>query len=168
VHVVAVSPEIKSMKTRWNTQAGFTLIELMVVVVVLGVLAALALPAYANMVRRARYAEARHQMGAIAKDIQVYHVENGQYPADVKGNIKPQGIDNWPEQVPYDTYYDYDHWGVGNNQCYVQVGYVGESGQRAYPVHKLNSPPPGFQEFGDNLVLGVALYDCDRGRGAIR
>jgi general secretion pathway protein G/type IV pilus assembly protein PilA len=158
----------KSMKTRWNTQAGFTLIELMVVVFIMGVLAALALPAYASMVRRARYAEARHQMGAIAKDIQVYQMEKGQFPPDVNGNIKPEGVENWPQQIPYDSYYDYDHWGVGNNQCYVQIGYAGESGKRVYPLHKLNAPPPGFEEFGDNLVLGVALYECGRGRGSIR
>jgi Tfp pilus assembly protein PilE len=168
VQIVAVSPEIKSMKTRSQAQAGFTLIELIVIILTLGVLVALALPAYANMIRRARYAEARQHMGAISKDLQIYHIEEGTYPADVHGNRQPEGVENWPKSVPYDSYYDYDHWRVGNNQCYVQIGFAGESGQRAYPVHKLNAPPPGFKEFGDNLVLGVALYNCAAGNGPIR
>jgi general secretion pathway protein G/type IV pilus assembly protein PilA len=155
------------MKTE-NNQGGFTLIELMVVTLILGVLAALALPAYASMIRRARYAEAKHQMGIMAREIQAYHIENGQYPFDVGPNIKPDGIVNWPDDVPYDSSYDYDHWGVGGDKCYVQIGYAGESRSRAYPSHTANVPQSGFREFGDDLVLGIALYDCNRERGSIR
>lgn len=160
----------KPMNARRNNQSGFTLIELLVVIIILGMLSALAFPAYSAMVRRARYAEARQQMSGIAKEVQIYHVENGTYPPDTNPNIQPQGIMNWPEgeDIPYQSFYDYDHWGVGDNQCYVQIGYGGESGVSTYPKHKLNKKPPGFEEFGDNLVLAVALYDCSRGSGPVK
>lgn len=157
------------MNIRRNTQSGFTLIELMVVLVILGALAALAIPAYSAMVRRARYSEAKQQMGTIAKEAEIYRLEVGTYPPDARPNKQPKGIDSWPDKqdIPYMSAYDYDHWGVGDEQCYVQIGYTGESGTRRYPLHQLNKRPPGFKEFGDNLVLGIAVYDCGR-RGSIR
>ncbi|MEM9002478.1 MAG: prepilin-type N-terminal cleavage/methylation domain-containing protein [Cyanobacteria bacterium P01_F01_bin.86] len=158
------------MNARWNHQSGFTLIELLVVVIILGVLSALAMPAYSGIVRRARYGEAKHHMGTMAKEVQIYRVEEGSYPPDVVANTQPEGVENWPEtaDIPYESFYDYDHWGVGGNQCYVQIGYAGESGVSTYPKHQLNKKPPGFREFGDNLVLGVALYDCAVGGGPIK
>ena len=151
-----------------NQQSGFTLIELLVVIVILGVLSALAYPAYASMVRRARYAEVKQQMGAMAKDAQIYLVEKGTYPADTNPGRQPAGITNWPASPPLNGVYDYDHWGIGGGKCYVQISFNGDNGQRDYPVHQVNTDPQTFQEFEDDLVLGVDLYDCTIAQGAIR
>lgn len=148
------------MQTRRQAQQGFTLIELMVVILIMSILAAIALPAYATMLRRARYAEVKQQMGTIAKQAQMYRVEAGQYPPDVNHKQTPEGITDWPQDVPMGGYYDYDHWAVGNNQCYVQIGYVGEALTRHYQILDVNTEPGTFAEFEDNLVLGVDLYEC--------
>ncbi len=156
------------MKSRYQNQSGFTLIELLVVIVILGVLAALAYPAYASVVRRARYGEVKQQMGVMSREIQAYLLENSQYPADTNPGKAPQGIVNWPENPPLSGTYDYDHWGVGGGQCYVQIGFNGDDGQRNYKVHQVNAEPQSFQEFEDDLVLGVDLYECPVAQGSIK
>lgn len=158
------------MNNRQHAQSGFTLIELMIIMIVISVLTALAFPTYASMVRRARYAEAKQQMGTIAKEVDVYRLENGSYPPDADPGEQPEGVSNWPKQedIPYKSLYDYDHWGVGQNQCYVQIGYNGESGQRTYEVFQATKTTPGFKEVEDNLVLSVALYSCNAATGKIQ
>ena len=60
---------------------GFTLIELMLVVAIIGLLAAIALPKFANLVIKAREATAKGQMGAIRSALSIYYADNeGLYP----------------------------------------------------------------------------------------
>jgi prepilin-type N-terminal cleavage/methylation domain-containing protein len=60
-------------------QAGFTLMELMIVVVILGVLAAVAIPSFRSYVYRARASEAPDFLGEIRQRQESYRSEFGQY-----------------------------------------------------------------------------------------
>ena len=62
--------EIKKMKNN----KGFTLIELLVVVLIIGILAAIALPQYFKAVERSRAAEANSVLGAVSHAQAVYHM----------------------------------------------------------------------------------------------
>ena len=70
------------------TLKSFTLTELMVVIIVLGILAGYALPNYARSVERAHMREASGQLRAVHAANQIYRAQNGEYwPGD--GNDYP-------------------------------------------------------------------------------
>jgi prepilin-type N-terminal cleavage/methylation domain-containing protein len=64
-------------------QSGFTLVELMIVVVVIGVLAAIAIPNYISVQRRAREATVKSNMHTLQVSMEDYAVQNESlYPID--------------------------------------------------------------------------------------
>ncbi len=61
---------------RKNTESGFTLIELVIVIVILGILAAVAIPKYEDMREQARVATLKGQLGAIRSAIAIQYARN--------------------------------------------------------------------------------------------
>ncbi len=68
-------------KNMQGNQRGFTLMELMIVVAIIGILTAIAFPLYANIQARARVAKAQADARALASAIVVYSAHTGQLPA---------------------------------------------------------------------------------------
>jgi type IV pilus assembly protein PilA len=60
-------------KLRNRKLKGFTLIELMIVVAIIGILAAVAIPAFIKYIRRSRESEAKENIGTIYKNVKDYH-----------------------------------------------------------------------------------------------
>ena len=60
---------------------GFTLIELLVVVLIIGILAAIALPQYTKAVERSRSAEAVQALGDLATAQSIYYMQNNEFTA---------------------------------------------------------------------------------------
>ena len=63
-----------------NNQKGFTLVELMIVVAIVGVLAAVALPAYQDYTSRAKMSEPVELLKGLKQDITQYYTETGNLP----------------------------------------------------------------------------------------
>ncbi len=62
---------------------GFTLIELMIVVAIIGILSAIAIPSYSNYITRAQVSESIKLGGALMTSLEDYGGENGQWPTAI-------------------------------------------------------------------------------------
>lgn len=69
-----------------GNRRGFTLIELLVVVVVIGILAAIAIPKFSNLAEQARTQSCRHNMRSLAGALQLYYSSTGHYPHENEGH----------------------------------------------------------------------------------
>lgn len=83
-----------------KTQKGFTLIELMITVVVIGILASIAVPAYSNYVLRGKLTEAMTELAAMRVKLEQYYQDNRTYAgACAAGTVAPL-----PSGTKYFTY----------------------------------------------------------------
>jgi prepilin-type N-terminal cleavage/methylation domain-containing protein len=90
---------------------AFTLIELLVVVLIIGILAAIALPQYQKVVRRSRVSEAITMLNAILKRQEEYYLIYGKYTDNIEdlSITAPSGklIDNMSVKDKKSNYYYY-------------------------------------------------------------
>lgn len=68
-----------------HAQRGFSLIEIMVVVVIMGILAALVVPNLMDRPDQARVVAAKQDIGAIMQALKLYRLDNGRYPSSQQG-----------------------------------------------------------------------------------
>ena len=66
-----------------KVQQGFTLIELMIVVAIIGILAAIAIPAYNDYTGRAQVSEAVELLGGLKTPLAEFYHENGAFPTSL-------------------------------------------------------------------------------------
>ena len=67
-----------------NKRKGFTLIELMIVVAIIGILAAIAIPKFASLIRKSNEGASKGNLGSIRGALSIYYGDlEGQYPSDM-------------------------------------------------------------------------------------
>jgi general secretion pathway protein G len=91
-------PRIASPQRR-RRERGFTLLELMVVVAILGLLAVLVGPAALDLLKGTKVKAARLDITALSEALDVYKLDVGGYPSTEDGLqalvVKPSDVDNW-------------------------------------------------------------------------
>ncbi len=88
---------IQHMLNKKNGEKGFTLIELLVVIIIIGILAAIALPSFLNQAAKARQSEAKTYVGSMNRAQQAYYLEKQGFAIDLT-NLSlgiPAGTDNY-------------------------------------------------------------------------
>lgn len=64
-----------------NQTPGFTIVELLIVIVVIAILAAISIVAYNGIQQRAKDSQRKSDITAITKALELYYIDNGRYPA---------------------------------------------------------------------------------------
>jgi type IV pilus assembly protein PilA len=67
---------LQRLRQRMNSEDGFTLIELLVVILIIGILAAIAIPAFLSQTSKANDAAAKTQVGTLQTTMETYAAEN--------------------------------------------------------------------------------------------
>ncbi len=70
-------------------QTGFTIVELLIVIVVIAILAAITIVAYTGIQDRAKFSQKRSDLSNIQKVVEMYYADNGSYP-DTSGQWRFQ------------------------------------------------------------------------------
>ena len=74
---------IQHMLNKKNGEKGFTLIELLVVIIIIGILAAIALPSFLNQSNKAKQSEAKTYVGTLNKGQQAYYTEKSVFGSNI-------------------------------------------------------------------------------------
>jgi len=134
-----------SLESRPRRAVGFTLIELMVVLVILGILAVLIVPNLIGHTDDARVTAARIDVGTIMDALKRYKLDNLRYPTTEQGlqalivrpTIEPAPM-NWKpylEKLPNDPWghpYQYLNPGIKGEVDVMSYGADGQSGGEGY------------------------------------
>jgi general secretion pathway protein G len=111
-----------------RAQHGFTLLELLVVMVIIGLLAGFVAPRYFAQVGKSQVKAARAQIDALDKALEQYRMDVGHLPTASQGlaalNTRPQGEQNWSgpylkKSLPLDPWgnaYGYAEPGTHDNE----------------------------------------------------
>jgi prepilin-type N-terminal cleavage/methylation domain-containing protein len=98
-------------------QSGFTIVELLIVIIVIGILAVIVIVAYNGITKQAYYSRSKSELSSIATAIQLFSAANGRYPYDVSRGIPAEitpylngSSDNWPTAPWPNSVYDYDYF----------------------------------------------------------
>ena len=107
---------------------GFTLIEILLVVVIIGILAAVAVPKLSGRVGQAQTNAAKASVDAIGLAVKMYEVDNGKFPDSLQSLVTKGGEINWngpylEKGVPKDPWgNDFQYSKNGNDYTIVSAG----------------------------------------------
>ena len=129
-------------------QKGFTLIELMIVVAIIGILAAVAIPAYQNYVIRGQVTEGLSLAAGWKTSISEFYAQNGAFPtgASVTGSATQIAVPSIVAGASGGKYVSNVTVGAGGQ---IQIKYGGTSANKALTAASILDITPGLDANGD-------------------
>lgn len=118
------------MSIKRSVRRGFTLIEILIVVVILGILAAIVIPQFTNASQEAAESSVKSQLQTVRSQVELYRVRNnGNLPADFNDLLTPpNGEDPYLQKTPtLPMGYEFV-WGDNTSTTNVETIYVTFSG----------------------------------------
>lgn len=149
----------KSGKAANPCSSGFTLLELMIVIAIIGILASIAVPNYIRYRKKAQVAEIASNLKNFEMGFTAYAIDDGYYPDDCHIDTGPYGLPNatvenyistdaWANPTPLGGRYNWEGWDT--------YGYVGIS------IFEPTAPQKDFR------FLDKMLDDGDLSEGKFR
>jgi general secretion pathway protein G len=93
-------------RTRHPDEAGFTLIELMIVITLIGILVAMALPSLTQQPRRAKEAVLKTNLHTLRDTLDQYHADKGHFPTGLDELVSG----GYLRQIPRDPIAETEEW----------------------------------------------------------
>ena len=85
-----------------RTQEGFTLVEILIVVIIVGVLGGIVVPQFSNAGSESAEAAFAANLRAFVKAAKVLHIQTGNYPEDSASGVCPSGLEDYVQQAKWE------------------------------------------------------------------
>jgi general secretion pathway protein G len=95
----SIARRVAKRRALSSARRGFTLLELLVVILIIGLLTGIIAPRFMSQISRSETTTARAQMDAFRKAIEAFRIDNGRYPTTAEGLdvlvVAPAGATRW-------------------------------------------------------------------------